>query len=99
MKAINNTTTGDLFNHTGLLNYVGDYAGKYQQEAFDLITAGEEFMWTDESWADIMYNNKGICFAVLAEGELTSNNSECYYAEIDVNDCPNAFADMIEKEF
>lgn len=91
MKTINETTTGSLFNHTGILQAAGDYAGKYQQEAFDLIMDGDEFMWTEETWADIMHDNKGRCYAVIAKGELTSQESECYYAEIEASDCEDAY--------
>jgi len=91
MKTIETTTTGSLFNHTGILNHAGDYAGKYQQEAFDLITIGEDFMLSEDSWADIMHDNKGKCYAVIAKGELTSQNSECFYAEIEQSDCEEAY--------
>ena len=37
MKTINETTTGSLFNHTGILNHAGDFAGKYQEQAFDIF--------------------------------------------------------------
>lgn len=95
MKEVIKTATGNLFNHTGILTHAGDYAGKYQQEAFDLLMQGDEFMWTDDSWADIMHDNKGKCYAVIAKGELTSQNAECYYAEIEENDCKAAIKEAL----
>lgn len=93
MNAINETTTGSLFNHTGILNHAGDYAGKYQQEAFDiLVSAGfEKELLEDNEWLDIMHDNNGNCYAVYAEDELTCQNADCKYIKIEESDCEQAY--------
>jgi len=83
------TTTGNLFNHTGILQYAGDYAGKYQQEAYDLLNLKVELK--ENEWCDIMHDEKGNCFAVYAEDELTCQNADCLYLKMEVSDCEQAY--------
>ena len=90
MGTIQETSTNQLFNLTDVLTHAGDYAGKYQQEAFDLLMQGDDFMWTEDAWADIMHDNKGNCYAIIAKGELTSD-SDCYFANISKEDCISAY--------
>lgn len=94
MKTLQYTTTGSLSMHAGILTHVGDYAGKYQQEAIELII--EAKIDCDDTnlvpqncpgfWADIMQNRSGEVFAVWAEGELTSYQSHCEYVKITEDD-------------
>ena len=54
------TTTGNLFNNTGILSHAGTYAGEYMQEAWDILDKAytlPEFQ--GHMWADIMHNNDG----------------------------------------
>lgn len=95
MKAIQFTTTGSLFNHTGILQHAGDYAGRYQEEAFELLK-DSDFKYDENSWGDIMHDKKGVCYAVIANGELNSFDSDCYYAQIDSDDCEHAINSAIE---
>lgn len=105
MKTINYTTTGSLFNHTGILTHAGDYAGKYQEEAIELINQAkieaEDTNFPPENapefWADIMMNEgTGVLYAVWADGPLTSY-SHCEYVEINENDCERAYKDSLQK--
>jgi len=93
MKTINETTTGSLFNHTGILNHAGDFAGKYQEQAFDIFAKygiARETL-SDNEWLDIMHDNKGKCYAIYAEDSLTCQNAFCAYIEIDESDCEQAY--------
>jgi len=59
MKNLQTTTTGSLFNHTGILTHAGDYAGKFMNEAEDLLINAEEennIVGDSQAWADIMVN-------------------------------------------
>lgn len=94
MKTLNYTTTGSLFNHTGILNYAGGYAGKYQEEAYGILEQDEDFKesrFTTGNWADIMHNIHGTCYAVFAEDSLTCQNAQCIYVEIERLDCEQAY--------
>lgn len=95
MIKIIETTTGSLFNHTGILSHAGDFAGKYQQEAFDILFKGDDVMWNMDSWSDIMHDKNGKCYAVFAKGELTCQNAECFYAELEDSDCEDAVKEAL----
>lgn len=98
MKTLENTTTGSLFNHTGILTHAGDYAGKYQDEAYNIINKIEPIEIIDTRWADIMVNGRtGKIYAVYAEGALTMQNATCLYTELLEEDCPFAFKDAKNK--
>jgi len=98
MKKLQTTTTGSFFNHTGILTHAGDYAGKFSTEAHEIIMQGDEFMYGPDGWSDIMFNeSNGKVYAVLAKGELTCQNAEVYYAELDKEDCPKAFDEAAAK--
>ena len=88
-KEIHETVTGDLFNQLGILQAAGDYAGKYQDEAFELLDLHDAFQ--NNEWSDIMHDNKGTCYAIYAEDELTCQNAVCFYAEIEKKDCERAY--------
>ena len=104
MKTLQFTTTRNLFNHTGILDHAGDYAGKYQDEAYDILEHNEDFKETrfrTGNWADIMYHDNGTdngtFYAVFAEDSLTCQNAQCIYVEIDENDCPEAVHEGCQK--
>ncbi len=98
MNTLQKTTTGSLFNHTGILTAAGDYAGKFSQEANDILMDGDEFMYGPDGWSDIMINERtGKMYAVLAKGELTCQNAEVFYSEIEESQCCKAFAEAKEK--
>lgn len=93
MKNLQYTTTGSLFNHTGILSHAGDYAGKYQDRAFELIDSvyDDELSFINNQWCDIMHDNDGKCYAVFATDALTCQNAECIYVELEQPDCEDAF--------
>jgi hypothetical protein len=97
---IQQTTTESLFNHTGILTHAGDYAGKFMNEAEDILIAADEennIVGDSQAWADIMVNEiTGKIYAVWAAGELTSR-AKCFYAEIEKSDCPKAFSESKDK--
>lgn len=99
MKNLQHTTTGSIFNHTGILNHCGDYAGKFQDQAFEIIDSvyEDELSFINNQWCDIMYNNKGQVFAIFATDSLTCSDADCIYVELDRVDCEEAFAGMEEK--
>jgi hypothetical protein len=92
MKTLNETKTGQLFNELGILSQAGEYAGEYQQEAFNLISELETLPeFEGNMWADIMHNNKGNCYAVYAEDALTCQDARCLYVQVDREDCKSAY--------
>ncbi len=92
MKTLNETTTGQLLNELGILSQAGEYAGEYQQEAFNLISELETLSeFEGDVWADIMHDTEGNCFAVYAEGALTCQNERCLYVQVDREDCKSAY--------
>lgn len=105
MKTLNYTNTGSLFMHVGILTHVGDYAGKYMQEAIELII--EAKIECDDTncvptncpgmWADIMMNSSGEVFAVWADGELTCGQNHCEYVKITDHDIDH-YKIIIEKQ-
>ena len=93
MKAYQTTTTGTT---AMLLQHCGDYAGKYQVEALDLLD-NEEGLAGNE-WADIMYDTRThMVYAVWANDSLDSFNGELRYLRLEEEDCPAAFAGMREQ--
>ena len=101
MQNLQRTTTGSLFNHTGILTHAGSYAGEYQTDAFKLIKKSdiEKLMdYSEDSWADVMVNTStGKVYAVWAEGELTAQSNDVLYAEIEETDCQGGWMDAQEK--
>ena len=105
MKNLQTTTTGSLFNHTGILTHAGDYAGKFTDEADMLLESvsdkRDEIYVQDGSsygWSDIMFNERtGELYAVWANGALTEQSALLQYAELDEADCPKAFAEAKAK--
>lgn len=91
MKNLNETTTGNLFNSVGILKEAGDYAGKYQDEAYRLINELESIELEKDSWCDILHDSKGKCYAIYAEGELTCQNAKCLFVELGSEDCQTAY--------
>ncbi len=101
MENLTETTTGTLQNLIGILDYCGDYAGQFQDSAFDIfeeIWDAELNSWDGNQWMDIMYNSKKEVFAVWAEDSLTCQNAWCYYIKLDRQDCVDAFINMEIKK-
>jgi len=84
-----NTTTGSLFNHTGILHHAGDYAGKYQEQAFELFDCVSHVIGSE--WCDIMHDSKGQLYAVWAEDSLTCQNAKCVYHKLNKRECIEAW--------
>ncbi|MCT4602470.1 MAG: hypothetical protein N4A59_06175 [Marinifilum sp.] len=92
------TTTENLANQM-ILNHCGDYAGKYQDEAYEIFQEkwdSEINSWDGKQWMDIMYDRDKNVYAIWAEDSLTCFNAWCYYIELDEDDCPAAFKEMNE---
>lgn len=109
MKNLTSTTTGTISSQM-ILDHCGDYAGKFQDEAFDIfakVSGRSSFDMTTElceraehepnSWADIMYDRRGNVYAIWAEDSLTCQNADAMYIQIDREDCEAAFVGMEEK--
>lgn len=99
MKNLIETTTGAVSSQM-ILNHCGDYAGKFQDTAYEIfqkIWDAEINSWDNNKWMDIMYDRDGRVYAIWAEDALTCQNAWCYYIELDEEDCPEAFAGMREK--
>lgn len=101
MKNLQITTTGSLFNQTGILTHCGDYAGKFQDEAVSILEKVSDKVndiFDGDGWADIMFNEVNLnVYAVWANDSLTAQSGLCEYIEIDEEDCPKAFKEMNEK--
>lgn len=100
MKNLTETTTGQLFNELGILNHAGDYAGKYQDSAYNIfgqIWDDEINSWDKNQWMDIMYNNNGNVYAIWAEDSFTCQNAWAFYVELEKNDCLDAFIEIENK--
>lgn len=99
MKTLIETTTGTVSSQM-ILNHCGDYAGKFQDEAYAIIQElwdSEINSWDANQWMDIMYDRNGNVYAIWAEDSLACQNAWCYYIQLDREDCPEAFAGMEEK--
>ncbi len=100
MKTLVETTTGTLANQM-ILTACGDYAGKFQDEAYAIFQElwdAEINSWDGNQWMDIMFDREGKVYAIWAEDSLTCQNAWCYYVELENEDCPKAFAEMKEKQ-
>lgn len=86
-------TTGELANL--LLSHCGDYAGKFQDEAYKLLSCSGELMGNE--WADIMFDRQRKVYAVWAEDALTCFNAKTKYMELRQSDCPKAFKEMEDQ--
>jgi hypothetical protein len=73
------TRTINLFNELGILHACGEYAGYYQDEAYELLGLQNDFEGSE--WCDIMSDGKGNQYAVHAEGELTLDGF-CEYRKL-----------------
>jgi len=99
MKNLVRTTTGDLSSQM-ILAHCGDYAGMFQDAAYEIIAALWPLPSSDEEsdqWADIMWDRQFNIYAIWADGELSSQNSNCFYVELNYDDCPEAFEGMKEQ--
>ena len=98
MKELISATTGAISSQM-ILEHCGDYAGRFQDEAFNIFQQNfdSEFFLEDSEWADIMFDSKGNVYAVWAGDALTCQNAPCLYVQLDVEDCPEAFSGMQEK--
>jgi hypothetical protein len=98
MKNLVETTTEALSSQM-ILNHCGDFAGKFQDEAFDIFQElwdSELNSWDKNQWMDIMYDRDGNVCAVYAEDSLTCQNAWCFYIQLDLEDCQKAFEEMKE---
>ena len=97
MKNLIETTTGFISSQM-ILDHCGDYAGKFQDEAFDLLsTVADSSEFEENQWCDIMFDRDGAVYAIWAEDALTCYNAYAKYIQLDREDCPKAFAEMDEK--
>lgn len=97
MKNLTSTTTGTISSQM-ILDHCGDYAGKFQDEAFDLLSKVTDLPEFEENqWCDIMFDREGDVYAIWAEDALTCYNADAKYIQLDEEDCPEAFAGMREK--
>lgn len=105
MNTLHTTTTGNLFNETGILTHCGDYAGEFTNEAdaiLEQISKKRDEIYVQDGssygWSDIMFNeNTGEVYAVWANGELTAQSALLQYIEINESDCSAAFKAIKEK--
>lgn len=97
MKNLIETTTGTISSQM-ILDHCGDYAGKFQDTAFDLLSTVCELPEFEENqWCDIMFDREGNVYAIYAEDALTCQNAWCFYIQLDHEDCEKAFAEMEMK--
>lgn len=99
MRNLIETTTGNLSKEM-VLSHCGDYAGSFQDKAYEIfqeIWNDEINAWDGHIWMDIMYDQNGNVYAVWAEDSLTCQDAWCYYIKLDMEDCPNAFEGMVKK--
>ena len=98
MKTLIETTTCTISSQM-ILDHCGDYAGKFQDEAFDLLSKVTDLPEFEENqWCDIMFDRDGDVYAIWAEDSLTCYNAEAKYIQLDREDCPKAFAEMDKKK-
>jgi hypothetical protein len=70
MKNLIETATGTISNQM-ILNHCGDFAGKFLDVAFDLLSKVCELpKFENNNWADIMYDRQGNVYAIWAEDSL-----------------------------
>lgn len=97
MKTLFESTTGTISSQM-ILDHCGDYAGKFQEEAFDLLSQVCDLPEFDgNQWCDIMFDSDGDVYAIWAEDSLTCWNADAKYIQLDREDCEKAFAGMEEK--
>ena len=79
MKNLIETTTGTISSQM-ILNHCGDYAGRFQDEAFDLLSTVTDLPEFEENqWCDIMFDRDGDVYAIWAEDSLTCYNADAKY--------------------
>lgn len=99
MKNLIETTTGQLSSQM-ILNHCGDYAGRFQDQAYEIfqeIWDSEINSWDTNQWMDIMYDRDGNVYAIWAEDALTCQDAWCFYIQLDREDCEEAFENLEEK--
>jgi len=97
MKNLIETTTGTISSQM-ILDHCGDYAGKFQNEAFDLLSKVTDLPeFENNRWADIMFDRFGNVYAIWAEDALHCFNADTKCIQLDREDCPKAFEEMEEK--
>lgn len=98
MKTLIETTTGFLASQM-ILDNCGEYAGEYQDEAFEIIDSvyEDELSFITNQWCDIMYDQNHKVYAIFATDALTCWNAEVLYVELEESDCPKAFENMRTK--
>ena len=97
MKTLITTTTGTISSQM-ILDHCGDYAGRFQDEAYDLLSEVTDLPdFNENQWCDIMFDRDGDVYAIWAEDSLTCQNAEAKYIQLDREDCEEAFAAMYDK--
>ena len=97
MKNLIETTTGSLSSQI-ILDHCGDYAGEFQDQAFDLLSTVTDLPdFKENQWCDIMFDRNGNVYAIWAEDALTCYNADAKYIQLDMEDCEEAFKGMEEK--
>ena len=99
MRNLIETTTGTISSQM-ILNHCGDYAGRFQDKAFEIfqeVWDDELNSWDENQWMDIMFDRDGNVYAIFSEDALTCQDAWCFYIQLDREDCPEAFEGMEEK--
>jgi hypothetical protein len=97
MKNLIVTTTGTISSQM-ILDHCGDYAGEFQDKAFDLLSKVTDLPdFEGNQWCDIMFDRDGNVYAIWAEDALTCWNADAKYIQLDQEDCPRAFENMKSK--
>jgi hypothetical protein len=97
MKSLIETTTGHISSRM-ILEPCGDCAGKFQDEAFELISKKTELTPLEANqWCDIMYDARGNIFAVWADDSLICHNADVKLVQLDVIDVNKALEKMAGK--
>lgn len=81
MKTINNydIKADSFFGGVGYLKEIGEYAGEYQQEAYDILDIEGEL--EDNEWCDICIADNGKKYAVFGDTEAHYHGN-FYFKEI-----------------
>ena len=101
MKANNfDIKANGLFNAVGYVKELGDYAGRYSQEAYEALEIEGEL--ENDEWCDLMVADNGKIYAVAGDSEATQSGN-FYFKEIEFCDLPESaksiVADKMLDEF
>ena len=80
MKVQNYEIKADtLFGGVGIIKELGDYAGRYSNEAFDALDIEDEL--EDVEWCDLMVADDGKIYAVAGDTEA-HNTGNFYFKQV-----------------